>query len=322
MKKFGLFFGLCMLVGGGSALATTVTLDATSGYTAAFNGTALPNGWAEYTAVGNSGNSTGSLSFNASGANSGTLSTQYGGGVPTSAQLSAFSLGANGWGTMVEGNSTTKNAGEAFGVNYPQANPTAWGVTVSPTGDAADALNLSVTANGVITNPTLDVSYRVVDEGTFQTETGPLYADLPGLFLYYSVNGGAWTRAQNFDSNTEPDLTENPSNGPVTTQTNGFVWGDSKSGFTAAENTAYPNTAVGSQESFSATLPVSLNNGDNLQLRWFEDNSVPSSPEANVAITAVSIVPAAVPEPSTIALCLAGSAGLAVAGLRRKRQAV
>ena len=134
------------------------------------------------------------------------------------AQLRGFYAGDRGVHDLYRGDHgqrpATKLAGAAFGVNYPAASPTAWGLTVSPTGDAGDALNLNVVANGTITT-TLNITYRLVNPGTFQTETGPAYADLPGLFLYYSTNGGStWTRAQNFDSNTESDATANPSNGP------------------------------------------------------------------------------------------------------------
>jgi len=260
-----------------SVQAAAVSFDPSSGYTASFGSTQAAgwSGYADTTAL------------------SGSIHS-----VP--ANFSKFTDCTAFDNTYVQGDATKSAQRTLYGVRYPNGSSNNWGLCVSPSSNAAMAIGVLLTPNADLVNPTISVTYRVVGAGGKQ-DSG--YNDLPGLYCLYSTDGGAtWTRIQSLDSNTEAGKT---------TQTNGFNWQDAEQGFPVA---GIPDTALGATRSFTQTLTgVSMAAGGTIEFRWFENNSHPYSPEANVAITGFGVN--SVPEPSVLA-----PLGLAAWGLWGRRR--
>src|SRR5262245_39846366 len=144
-------------------------------------------------------------------------------------------------------------------------------LATSPTSVAAGVLQLRITNNtgGPLTQ--LLLSY---DTRRFTTATNT--EDLPGYQLFLSLNGGV---------DYQPVAALNPGN----TGSGALVIIDNTPGLTTLSN-------------FQLTLPSSLANGNELFLRYVDDNSAVNSPDQIVGLERFALVP--VPEPGAV---LAGS---------------
>ena len=262
-----------------SVQAAAVSFDPNSGYTASF-GSTLAAGWSEYTAAG------GQMA---------TLPTNFAG----------YTSGSTFDNSYVQGDWSKKGAGTLYGVKYPVGTSNNWGLCVSPTGDTGEAMAVVLKPTSTLTDPKINITYRLVGAGYNQYGSSSYPITLPGLFCYYSTDGGTvWTRIQSLDSNKQAG---------VTTQTNGFDWQNTAG--TVGSSPAFPvagipDTTLGTSESFKLTLTgVTVAANQTLELRWLEANG-PLSPEANVAITAFGVN--SVPEPTLIGALSAASFGLLV----------
>ena len=89
--------------------------------------------------------------------------------------------------------SSTKSATTMYNVAHA-ATPTNRVIATSPTGNAANAIQLSLTNNTGGTLNGFNISYDIVKFASGQGQgTTPYQEDLPGYQLFYSVNGGAYT---------------------------------------------------------------------------------------------------------------------------------
>ena len=156
---------------------------------------------------------------------------------------------------------------------------------VSPTACAGFAFDIILQndTGSPLSKIDINAGYRFLD-----TEGRPNAADeLCGMWAYYLAPGGVWTRLDALDSS-------HPTSKPT----------------------------LGSTESPTASIEFAtpLGVGEQVRVRWFDDNTAGNSPDYIHGLTNVSVSPTAVPEPSTIVLAAAGL--LALCGLTwRNRRA-
>ncbi|HUO44582.1 MAG TPA: PEP-CTERM sorting domain-containing protein [Burkholderiales bacterium] len=179
-------------------------------------------------------------------------------------------------------------------------------LATSPTGDDGIALQLSLTNDTGATVNSFNISYDIDkfydgDKQSSIDSSVPVGEELPGYQLFYSVNGGAWTNVAALNPVSTADgvhpvvpvgtVNNNGVNGPVdytvTSISNAFV-----------------------------DLSTAWGAGQTLLLRWVDDNAVNISADQIIGLNNVSI--AAVPEPGTYALLMAGL-GLVGFAARRRR---
>lgn len=178
--------------------------------------------------------------------------------------------------------------------NFASAsNPNDRSLGSSPTGDAANELQLTLTNSTGASVSSIAVSYDVrrfsttMDNNNYNTSPDFNQEEFPGFWLFYSLDNGAnWTNVSDLNTSVA---------GP-----GGIV---------------VPNTiGVTSVPSTLVSLSSAWTNGSNLLLRWFDDNAQSPSPDQYIGLDNVNITP----EPASLGLMLAGAVPL----LRRRRQSI
>jgi hypothetical protein len=252
-----------------AASATTMSQSAQavglgSGYTQNFDsmgtsGTTPPTDWVVYT--GNSGttNTTWTTTISGNGANSVASMVA----APTS--LTAVT-------TPTTTNNNGLNAARTSGTLNDRV------LATSPTTVSGAALQLLLTNNTGSALSGLQVSFETVRYNAASTAN-----QLPGYWLFYSLNNVTWTNVASL----------NPTSSTV------------------------PNTAGFTQTNGSFNFSTSVASGANFYLRWVDDNAVETSPDQIIGLNNVNI--AAVPEPSMFTGSLAFGAFFS---LYRKRKNV
>lgn len=154
-------------------------------------------------------------------------------------------------------------------------------LATSPTTISGAALQLSLTNNTGSAFDRLFVSYDTVRFTAASTAN-----ELPGYWLFYSLDGASWSNVAALN----PSLATVP-------------------------NTVGTSSVANAGISLGGTVAA----GQTFYLRWVDDNAVATSPDQIIGLNNVSVL-AAVPEPESAALYLAGL-GLLAAVARRRRAA-
>ena len=193
--------------------------------------------------------------------------------------------------TAVTGPTNQKAAtGFNFGLT---ATPADRSLGTSPTGSAASILQLSLTNSTAAALNSINVNYDIRRFST-TVNNNTSYAsgnygsveELPGYWLFYSVNGGVWTNVAALN----PTLSG--STGVVVPNTVGV--------------TNVPQTTINLISPWAA--------GGTLKLAWFDDNAQGPSPDQILGLDNVQV---AIPEPSTYA-AIFGAFALGFAAFRRR----
>jgi hypothetical protein len=237
---------LAALLAAGSAQAVDL---GPAGYAQNFDGlgtagTAPPAGWTLWVGPSGTSNTTWQASIPASGV--AAL-------VPTSGPLAATS-----------NPTATRNNG--YNAAFDTSTTADRLLATSPTSVSGAAIQLSLTNQTGASFSQLQLSYDTRRYGAASTAN-----ELPGYWLFYSLDGGTWSSALN------PTLATVPNSAGVSTVANALV-----------------------------TLAAPVAAGQNFLLRWVDDNAVQTSPDQIIGLNNVAI--AAVPEPGTVPLLLAGLA--------------
>lgn len=277
---------LCTL---GVAHAASLT---TTGYTQDFDGMGttktLPTDWTVWK-VGSS-HSSWSSSIAASGASNSVAAMTQITSSPVTAAL--FDTGIT---------TSTRNA-SAY--NIAHGTSTDRVLSTSPTGITGNALQLSLTNNTGSALSSVAISYDIVKfyDGNKQSsiEAGyPVGEELPGYQLFYSLNGSTWSNVSALNPVSTADGIHPLM--PVGTVNNNGVTGPVDYSVTSISNA-------------NLTFASAWGVGQTLKLRWVDDNAINISADQIIGLNNVSI--AAVPEPETYAMFLAG---LGLLALRRRR---
>lgn len=197
---------------------------------------------------------------------------------------------------------STKNA-SAY--NIAHGTSTDRVLSTSPTGIDGNALQLTLTnTTGAAVN-SVKISYDIDKfyDGTKQSSIDsafPVGEELPGYQLFYSLNGGTWTNV----SALNPVSTADGVHPYIAVGT------PSASGSLGALD-----FSVTSVNNAVVTFGSAWANGQTLSLRWVDDNAVNISADQIIGLNNVSI--AAVPEPETYAMLMAGLGLLGFVARRR-----
>lgn len=273
----------------GAAHAASLTA---AGYTQTFDGmgttTTLPTDWTVWK-VGTS-HSNWTTAITANGASD---------SVAAMTQITSSPVASTLFDTGIT--TSTKNAGA---YNIAHGTSTDRVLSTSPTGVDGNALQLSLTNNtgsalgGIVLSYDMVKFYDGNKQSTIDTNY-PVGEELPGYQLFYSLDGSTWTNVSALNPVSTADgihplipvgtVNNNGVNGPVD--------------FTV---TSVSNATVTFASAWSA--------GQTLNLRWVDDNAVNVSPDQVIGLNNVNV--AAVPEPETYALFLAG---LGLLATRRRR---
>lgn len=152
-------------------------------------------------------------------------------------------------------------------------------LATAPTTVSGSALELTLTNNTGFSFNNLLVSYD-----TRRYTVASTVNELPGYQLFYSLNNTTWANV----SSLNPTISTVPNTVGITSVTNANV-----------------------------NLGASVAVGHNVYLRWVDDNAVQTSPDQIIGLNNVNI--AAVPEPETYALLIAGL-GIIGSKSRRRKQ--
>ena len=170
--------------------------------------------------------------------------------------------------------STTNNNGfNAPAYNGGVVNSANRAIALSPTTVSGAAIELALTNSTGSAISTLNLSYDIQRYTAASSSN-----ELPGYWLFISLNGTTWTEATNFRSSI----------------------------------TSVPNSAGVSAVSDVLNLGSSVANGATFYIRWVDDNAIQTSPDQIIGLDNVNIT---VPAPASAALI--GLAALA-AGRRRR----
>ena len=204
--------------------------------------------------------------------------------------------------------SSTKSATTIYNVAHA-ATPTDRVLATSPTGNAANAIQLSLTNTTGGTLNGFNISYDIKKfyDGTLQgtlTSGYPNNEELPGYQFFYSVNGGAYTNVAAL--NPVASNVANPNGNPVIPV--GTPAASGANGTVDYSVTSISNAYV--------SLTTALLNGQSLTLRWVDDNAINISNDQVIGLDNVSVN--AVPVPG--AAWLLGSGLLGLAGIRRRQK--
>lgn len=253
--------------------------------------TSLPSGWSVWT-VG-SDHTTWTSSITANGSSGSVAAMTLSGTQVASALLDSAIT------------TSTKSTG-AYNIAHA-ATPTDRVLSTSPTGNAGTALQLSLTNDTGSSLSSIVIGYDIVKfyDGNKQSSISSSYPtgeELPGYQLFYSLDGSTWTNVSalnpvSTDDGIHPVV-------PAGSVNNNGVKGP----------VDYSVTSVTGATLSFATLWTA---GQALQLRWVDDNAVNVSPDQVIGLNNVSLAVAAVPEPETYAMILAG---LGLLGAARRRR--
>jgi len=179
-------------------------------------------------------------------------------------------------------------------------------LATSPTGNDGIAIQLSLTNNTGATVNGFNISYDIDkfydgDQQSSIDSSLPIGEELPGYQLFYSVNGGAWTNVAALNPVRTADGIH-----PVIPV--GTVNGNGVNGPVDYTVTSISNAFVNLSTAWGA--------GQTLLLRWVDDNAVNISADQIIGLNNVNI--AAVPEPETYALMMAGLGLIGFAARRRR----
>lgn len=235
------------------------------GYTQTFDamgasGTTPPDGWS--LKVGNSGTSNSTWASSIPGNGSNSVASM----IATSGALTAVTTPSgtnnNGFNAALSATATADRV-----------------LATSPTTVSGSALQLSLTNDTGASFSELVVSYDIV-RFTSVTTAG----ELPGYWLFYSLDGSTWTNV----SALNPTLATVPNTVGVT------------------------NVAA-----TRITLDGAVAPGAELLLRWVDDNAAQTSPDQILGLDNVQVT--AVPEPASMALLAMGLGFMGIAARRRNR---
>ena len=248
---------LALVAGGAHAVSLTG-----AGYTENFDsmgtsGTTPPAGWAMLIGPSGTANSTWTSTIPAAGVTA---------LVPTSGPLAASA-------------SPTTNNNNGFNAAFSTGNTSDRLLATAPTTVSGGAIELTLSNE---TGASLDQLFISYDTRRF-TAVGTAN-QLPGYWLFYSVNGGNWMNV----SALNPTLTEVPNTVGVTSVANSLI-----------------------------TLDTPVAASQILALRWVDDNAQQTSPDQIIGLNNVSV--SAVPEPAAGLLALAGLGLLLGVRARRSR---
>ena len=288
-RNFKLLTAAAILGVCGAAQAATFTGSYSQNFDSMGTGTALPTDWTTWTAAG--AHDTWATGITANGSSNSVQSMTSAGTSLVSAILDS---------AIVAG---TKSA-NAYNIAHA-ATPTDRVLSTSPTGNDGSALQLLLTnSTGAAVN-SVAISYDIDKfyDGTKQSSISgsfPAGEELPGYQLFYSVNGGAWANVSALNPVSSADGVHPyiPVGTINATGTNGPV-----------------DYSVTSISNAVVTFGTAWGAGQTLQLRWVDDNAVNISNDQVIGLNNVSV--AAVPEPETYAMFLAGLGLLGFAARRR-----
>lgn len=245
-----------------AAPAQAVNLTA-GGYAQNFDslgaaGTTPPTGWSVLTGNAGTSNSTWTTTIAGNGSNS--VATMVAASGALSAVTTPSGTNNNGFNAALSAAATANRV-----------------LATSPTTVSGAALQL------VLTNTTgQSFSQLLVGFDTVRYTAASTANELPGYWLFYSLDGSSWTNVQALN----PTLVTVPN-----------------------------SVGVSSVSSQLVTLSAPVVEGESLWLRWVDDNARQTSPDQILGLNNVSI--AAVPEPTTVGLL---AAGLALGALVRRRK--
>jgi hypothetical protein len=219
------------------------------------DGTLPPDGWTVYTIPGSNGVWTALT------------------GIPVD-QMSPefFGTPSQGLSAVLYPSSTPRTNNNGFNAATDDA-PDDRALTTSPTGVSGSVLELVLTNNTGRDLTSLSISYDIrrftVGAGTSDTGNGPGADELPGYWLFYSLDGGAtYTNV----SDLNPDINSVPNTVGVTHM--------------PMDVTAMPNYLIDLSSS-------PLTNGSMINFCWVDDNGIASSPDQIIGLDNVVItVPA------------------------------
>jgi hypothetical protein len=248
-------------------LAASMTLAAAaqaasltpSGYTQDFDsmgvsGTAAPTDWTVYTGPSGTNNATWTSTIPVAGV--GAL-------VPAGGTLTAI---------------TTPTANNNTGYNAA-ASPSALAnrvLATAPTTVSGAALQLLLTNNTGVALNALTLQYDTVRYSAVSSAN-----ELPGYWLFYSLDSTNWTNA-----GLDPTIA------------------------------TVPNTAGTTTTSGQINLLSTLGIGQNVYLRWVDDNAQQTSPDQIIGLNNVNVAP--VPLPAALPLLLSALGGIGALARRRR----
>jgi MYXO-CTERM domain-containing protein len=182
-------------------------------------------------------------------------------------------------GPLTASNNPTGNSNNGYNAAFSTGDTADRLLATAPTQVSGSAIELTLTNETGTSFSELAISY---DTRRFTVSANA--NELPGYWLFYSVNGGAWTNVLELN----PSLAGVPNTVGVTSVSNALV-----------------------------TLDTPVATSQTLALRWVDDNARQTSPDQIIGLNNVSVSVSAVPEPAAGLLALAGL-GL-VLGVRARR---
>ena len=173
-----------------------------------------------------------------------------------------------------------------------------------PSGNAATILELTLTNNTGSAITALNLSYDI-DRFTTVSNTNNITSgyvntgveEFPGYQLFYNLtpsNAATWVNV----SSLNPTILMGTVAGAVNVPNTVGI-------------TTVPTTTV--------TLGGSVAAGGTFAVAWLDDNGYSPSPDQEIGLNNVAISTVVAPEPSSLALCVAGALMLAVVVLRRRQ---